>query len=80
VAYFLRRLRAVNFKTDPELDQALSALAAPIMALSKCHREIVPLGLKTLLLAENQATGATTMVRRLLTKADAVVADLLTVT
>jgi hypothetical protein len=80
VAYFLRRLRAVNFKTNPELDQALSALAALIMALSKCHREIVPLGLKTLLLAENQATGATTMVRRLLTKADAVVADLLTVT
>ena len=80
VAYFLRRLRAVDFKTDPELDQALSALAALIMALSKCHREIIPLGLKTLLLAENQATGATTMVRRLLTKADAVVADLLTVT
>ena len=38
------------------------------------------LGLKTLLLAENQATGAITIVRRFLTKADAVVAELLTVT
>ncbi|MEA3386732.1 MAG: ATP-binding protein [Thermodesulfobacteriota bacterium] len=80
VAYLLRRLRAVNFQTNPELDQAMSALAALIMAMSTYHREIVPLGLKTLLLAENQATGTTTMVRRLLTEADAVVAELLTVT
>ena len=78
VAYLLSHLRKVNFQMNPELERELCGLIAVVRAMSNYHREIVPLGLKTLLLSEKQNTGEIGIVRRLVEEAD-VVAKLLKV-
>ena len=78
VTYILTHLRETNFQTNPELEQELGGLIVLVSEMSKFHREIVPLGLKTLLLSEKQTTGETRLIRRLVEEAD-VVAELLKV-
>lgn len=73
VAYLLSHLRKVNFQMNPELERKLCGLIAVDRAMSGYHREIVPLGLKTLLVSEKQTTGEIGIVRRLVEEADVVV-------
>ena len=72
VAYLLSHLRKVNFQMNPELERELCGLIAVVRAMSRYHREIVPLGLKTLLVSEKQTTGEIGIVRRLVEEADVV--------
>ncbi len=65
VSYLLRVLRENKFKVNDGIDRLIDNFKHILKEMINYHKEIVPLGLKLLLLGEKTETGKITIIRRL---------------
>jgi len=61
----LRVLRENEFKVNDGIGRLIDNFSSILKEMINYHKEIVPLGLKLLLLGEKTKTGKTTIIRRL---------------
>ncbi len=67
VTYLLKILRQNRFKLTEFMNRRIDNFASILEEMIRYHKEIVPLGLKLLLLGEKAETGKTTIIQRLTT-------------
>ena len=67
VTYLLKILRQNRFKLTEFMNRRIDNFARILDEMIRYHKEIVPLGLKLLLLGEKAETGKTTIIQRLTT-------------
>lgn len=65
VTYLLKKLREDKFKMTKFMEQLIDNFGSIVVEMIRYHKEIVPLGLKLLLLGERAETGRTKIIQRL---------------
>ena len=65
VTYLLKKLRENSFNMTKFMEQLITNFGFIVAEMIRYHKEIVPLGLKLLLLEEKAETGRTTIIERL---------------
>ena len=65
VTYLLKKLRENRFKLNGSIEGLITRFGAIVAKMIRYHKEILPLGLKLLLLGEKAETGKTTVIEKL---------------
>ena len=65
MCYLLKKLRENRFKLNGSIEGLITRFGAIVAKMIRYHKEIVPLGLKLLLLGEKAETGKTTVIEKL---------------